>query len=87
MLKKVINILLLATFIVFFIFLTSFYISEENIKKINKSRLNYSDKLTYNMQGIPLLKNDTNNIIEYKTDIEADKKKKKYNLFWKLIEN
>ena len=87
MLKKVINIFLLLTFIVFFIFLTSFYISEENIKKINKSRLNYSDKLTYTMQDIPLLKNDTNNIIEYKTDIEADKKKKKYNLFWKLIEN
>ena len=87
MLKKVINIFLLATFIVFFIFLTSFYISEENIEKINKSRLNYLDKLTYTIQDIPLLKNDTNNIIEYKTDIEADKKKKKYNLFWKLIEN
>ena len=87
MLKKVINIFLLATFIVFFIFLTSFYISEENVKKINKSRLNYLDKLTYTVEGIPLLKNDTNNIIEYKTDIEADKKKKKYNLFWKLIEN
>ena len=87
MLKKVINIFLLATFIVFFIFLTSFYISEENIKKINKSRLNYLDKLTYTMQDIPLLKNDTSNIIEYNTDIETDKKKKKYNLFWKLIEN
>jgi len=45
------------------------------------------DELNKHILDLPLLKNDTNNIIEYKNDIENNKKKKKYNLFWKLIEN
>tara|TARA_B000000460_G_C21481880_1_gene377419 strand:- start:947 stop:1087 length:141 start_codon:yes stop_codon:yes gene_type:complete len=45
------------------------------------------DVLNKHILDLPLLKNDTNNVIEYKNDIENNKKKKKYNLFWKLIEN
>ena len=74
------------SFFIFFIFLANFYLSDDNIKKINKSRFNYSIELNNNMQNLPLLKNDTNDIVEYRIDTEINKKKK-YNLFWKLIEN
>ena len=58
-----------------------FYFSEANIKKVNKSRYIYSEKLKDYVNELPLLKNDTNNSIEY-----ISTKKKKYNLFWDLID-
>ena len=87
MFKKIKNTFFLISFFIFFIFLANFYFSDDNIKKINKSRFNYSIELNNNMQNLPLLKNDTNDIVEYQIDTEINKKKKKYNLFWKLIEN
>ena len=87
MIKKIKNTFFLISFFIFIIFLINYYFSDENIKQINKSRFNYLDELNKHILDLPLLKNDTNNIIEYKNDIENNKKKKKYNLFWKLIEN
>ena len=85
MLKKIQNIFYLLLFFVFIIFTISFYFSDQNIKETNKSRSIYAVKLNYNTQNLPLLKNDTNNIIEYKNDVEVYKKKKKNYKFWSLI--
>ena len=54
-----------------------FYFSEKNVKETNKSRTFYSVKQNNDLQNLPLLKNDTSNIIEYRNDIEAYKKSKK----------
>jgi len=86
MIKKIKNTFFLISFFIFIIFSINFYFSDENIKQINKSRFNYLDVLNKHILDLPLLKNDTNNVIEYKNDIENNKKKKKYNLFWRLIE-
>ena len=56
------------------------------ISKTNKLRSFYLSSLVGSEINVPLLKNDTKNIVEYKNDIEVYKKKKKYNLFWDLIE-
>ena len=85
MLKKLKYILYLASFFIFIILTIRFYFSDHNIKETNKSRSFYSVKLNTNMQNLPLLKNDTSNIIEYITDIEVYKKKKKKFTFWDLI--
>jgi len=85
MLKKIKYILYLASFFIFIILTIRFYFSDHNIKETNKSRSFYSVKLNTNMQNLPLLKNDTSNIIEYITDIEVYKKKKKKFTFWDLI--
>jgi len=85
MLKKIKNIFYLASFFIFIILTTKFYFSDKNIKETNKSRSFYSAKLNNNTQNLPLLKNDTNNIIEYINDIEIYKKKKKKYTFWDLI--
>ena len=55
-------------------------------KTTNKLRSFYLSSLVGSEINVPLLKNDTKNIVEYKNDIEVYKKKKKYNLFWDLIE-
>ena len=86
MIKKIKNTFFLISFFIFIIFLINFYFSDENIKLINKSRLNYFNELDKHILDLPLLETDINNIIVYKNDIENNKKKKKYNLFWRLIE-
>ena len=85
MLKKIKNIFYLASFLIFIILTIRFYFSEQNIKETNKSRSLYSVKLNNNTQNLPLLKNDTNNIIEYINDVEVYKKNKKKYTFWDLI--
>ena len=65
--------------------MTRFYFSDQNIRETHKSISLYSVKLNTNTRNLPLLKNDTNNIIEYKNDIELYKKKKKKYTFWDLI--
>ena len=77
MLKKVINIFYLSTFIIFLLFTTKFYFSEKNIKNINRSKSSYTIEQNMNIKNIPLLKNDTSDIIVYKDEVEEFKKKKK----------
>ena len=85
MLKKLKNIFYLGSFFIFIFLITRFYFSDQNIRETNKSRSFYSVELNSNTQNLPLLKNDTNNIIEYIDDIEVYKKKKKKYTFWDLI--
>ena len=63
-----------------------FYISEENIVKVNKSRtLNTLNSIIEH--SVPLLKNDTNNIITHVSDLENFKNKRKKRFWEKLISN
>ena len=83
MLKKIFYIISFSTFI---ILITKFYFSDQHVKRINKFRYTYIKQLSDSKINIPLLKNDTNNIIEYKNDIEIYTNKKKRYKFWDLIE-
>jgi len=83
--KKIINIFFLISFFIFIILTTSFYFSDENVRLINKTRSIYPNELKNKIRNLPLLKSDTNDIIEYRNDIEVYKKKKKKYTFWDLI--
>ena len=85
MLKKIKKIFYLLSFFIFIFLTTNFYFSDQNIATTNKSRSIYHVDLINNMQSLPLLKNDTNDIIEYRNDIEIYKKKKKNYTFWNLL--
>ena len=63
------------------------YIKEQNIKFTNKSRSSYILKLDSDKLNLPLLKNNTKNVITYKNDIEEFKKKRKKRFWEKLISN
>ena len=86
MIKKIKNIFYLSSFFIFLILTTRFYFSDQNIRETNKSRSFYSVELNNNTLNLPLLKNNTKNIIEYSNDIEAYKKNKKKYTFFGLIE-
>lgn len=85
MLNKIKNIFFILSFLSFIISITIFYFSEKNISLTNKSRSFYLTKMNSNLQDIPLLENDTKNIILYSDGIETFKKKKKKYRFWSLI--
>ena len=84
--RKIKNIFYLGSFFIFIILTTRFYFSDQNIRETNKSRSFHSVELNNNTHNLPLLKNDTSNIIEYSDDLEVYKKKKKKYTFFGLIE-
>ena len=83
--KKVINLFFLLLFFIFLILTITFYFSDENIRKTNKFRSVYTLNLNKVITNLPLLKNDTSDIIQYKNDVEVFKKKKKNYTFWDLL--
>ena len=86
MFKKVINLFFLLLFFFFTILTITFYFSDENVRKTNKFRSLYSINLNKMINNLPLLKNDTSDIVQYKNDVEIYKKKKKNYIFWDLLE-
>ena len=77
MYKKIKNILFLVFFFTFIFMVTKHYFSDENIILTNKSRSSYSLTLNQDNENLPILTNDTNNIITYKNDLEEFKKSRK----------
>ena len=72
-------------FIFIFLFLTiKYYLSDNNKKKSHRSFNLINEKIELFSNQLPILENDTKNIIEY-VENTKNKKKKKYN-FWKLLE-
>ena len=84
MLKKIKNISFLFTLFIFIFLTTNYYFSDKNIKHTNKSRSSYSLK---KQDNLPLLRNDTSNIIVYKSDLDDFKKNRKKRFWEKLISN
>ena len=87
MYRKIKNIFFLISFFTFIILVTKHYFSEENILFTNKSRSFYLLTLNEDKENLPILKNDTNNIIIYKNDLEEFKNNRKKRSWEKLISN
>ena len=85
MLKELKYLLFLIVIVLFFFLSFKYYFSNENIKNSYRSYKNIDEKIKVYSENLPLLKNDTENIIEYVK--QTDKKKKKKFNFWKLLEN
>ncbi len=85
MLKELKYLLYVLSIFIFFFILLKFYFSDDYKKKFYRSLSNYENIIEKFSKNLPILKNDTNNIIEY-VDNNMNKSKKKYK-FWKLIEN
>ena len=76
MFKKIANIFFLISLFTFMFLVTKHYFSEQNLIFTNKSRSSYSVTLNKYGSNLPLLKNDTNNIIIYKNEFKNKRKKK-----------
>ena len=85
MIKELKYLFFILTIVMFIFFTGKYYFSNENIKNSYRSYKNIDQKIKDYSKNLPLLKNDTENIIEYVK--QTDKKKKKKFNFWKLLEN
>ena len=85
MLKEIKYLIFVVIIILFLFFTGKYYFSNENIKNSYRSYKNIDEKIKVYSKNLPLLINDTENIIEYVK--QTDKKKKKKFNFWKLLEN
>ena len=83
---KEIKYLIYVFFIFLFLFLTiKFYFSDTNKKNSYRSLTTIDKKINTYAKNLPVLDDDTKNIIEY-VEQTNNKKKKKFN-FWKLLES
>ena len=86
MYKKIVN----SFHFIFIILLLSYviivYFSEDVSLKINQNRSNYFKNIETRVLEIPLLKNDTDNVINFNLQNNVKKKfKKRY--FWNLLKD
>ena len=86
MIRNLLKATYILTIIFFLLFIFIIYFSSDNRNKIIKNRSNFN----YNMQkknlNLPILENDTNNIIEYNFEGSKNNKiKKRY--FWNLLDD
>ena len=86
MLIKIKNIFCLASLFIFITLTTSFYFSDQNIRATNKSRSFYAVKLLHDALKLPLLANDTDDIIEYRNDVQVFRDKIKKRIYEGLLE-
>ena len=83
---KEIKYLVFIIVIFFFLFMSAkYYFSDENKKNSYRSLKSINDKILNYTNNVPILEDDTNNVVEY-VQQNQNKKKKKYN-FWKLLDN
>ncbi len=81
---KEIKYLIFIFIICLFLFLISrYYFSDANKKNSYRSLKNIDEKINTYVEKLPILEDDTKNIIEYVE--QSNNKKKKFN-FWKLLE-
>ena len=84
MLKEIKYVVYLLTIFFSIFFVVKFYLSENNIKRSNKVILQHQNKLANKFSDLPIIKSDTNDIIEYTNEIEEFKNKKQRK-FWDLL--
>tara|TARA_B100001057_G_scaffold142513_1_gene142231 strand:- start:406 stop:666 length:261 start_codon:yes stop_codon:yes gene_type:complete len=85
MLKEIKYLIFIIIISLFIFFTGRYYFSDENIKKSYRSHKNINERILIYSKDLPVLENDTREIIEYVKQTNKIKKKK-FN-FWKLLEN
>ncbi len=85
--NKFINLLLIITVFLFFFIIINYYSSEKNIKDTNLNRININEILKKRTLNLPVLENDTDNVIEYNTSFSEEIKTDKTRNFWNLLKS
>ena len=84
MLKEIKYVVYLLTIFFSIFFVIKFYLSENNIKLSNNVMLQHQNELDKKFNNLPIITDDTNDIIEYTNEIKEFKNKKQRK-FWDLF--
>ncbi len=86
MLIKLFNTVIFLIFIIFFVIIFKYYSSSKNMNEKNENRLNINEIIKEKISDLPVLPNDTNNIIEFNNSL-VDTTNEKKRSFWELIKD
>ena len=84
---KIINLFFLVIIFLFFFNTYKYYFSNKNIKNIILNRSNIEEIVKTKVTNIPILENDTNNVIEFNSSFSKEIKENKPRSFWNLLKN
>ena len=90
MIINLVKTMLLIVSIIFFYNTIDFYKSEKNVKNIIDKRKNFNEMNSILNTDLPILRNDTDNVIKFNSGFEEEKFEKKrffWGLFDKWLEN
>ena len=85
--NRIINLFFLISFIFFFFYIYKYYTSSKNIKNINLNRSNIEIILKKKITNLPVLGNDTENVINFNTSFSEDIKNSEPRSFWNLLKS
>ena len=83
--QKFVSIFFLILVIIFFGTTYKFYSSKKNIKDKEFNRNNIDQILNDKISNLPILKNDTDNVIEFNDGFSNEIKNDKPRSFWNLL--
>ena len=82
---KFFNILMSLLIIFFILGVSNFYLSNKNTSLKDYNRSNIDLILKEKIRDLPILANDTNNIIEFNDSFDEEKNNEKKRSFWELL--
>ena len=82
---KFFNILMSLLVFFFIVGVSNFYLSNKNISLKDYNRSNIELILKEKIRDLPILANDTNNIIEFNDSFDEEKNNKNKRSFWELL--
>tara|TARA_B100000579_G_C22668008_1_gene774232 strand:+ start:722 stop:982 length:261 start_codon:yes stop_codon:yes gene_type:complete len=85
MVNNIIKSLILILVLSFFGFVFNYYFSEKNINLVKNKRNNLEIKITNKTLDLPILLNDTNDVIEFNSGFENSNKQNFKRSFWELF--
>ena len=83
--SKIFNIFLSILILIFFFNIFKFYSSNKNLETKDYNRTNIDQIITKKISNLPILKNDTENVIEFNDGFSNEIKNEKPRSFWNLL--
>ena len=71
--------------ILFILNIYRYYSSSKNIEIKNFNRANIDEIIKKKISNLPVLANDTDNVIEFNNSLESERKIEKKRSFWELL--
>ena len=84
---KILNIFMLLFILIFIFVIFKYYLSSKNIDVKNYNRLNIDQIVKDKIIDLPILVNDTNNVIEFNDSLNSEINDEKKRSFWNLLKN
>ncbi len=82
---KIFNIVMFLLIIIFILSIYNYYSSNKNVDAKNYNRNNIDQILKEKIIDLPVLKNDTDNVIEFNNSLIDDIEENKKRSFWDLL--